>query len=69
MSGDETKAAAALLLGWLREAKQPLDPSDIQRLRTRENAAVSADALSYAAWDLVDKGQAEFTRDRKIVAR
>jgi hypothetical protein len=69
VSVQETERAEALLLDWLKSAKHPLDPAEIHTIRARENAGVSSDAISYAVWDLVDKGKAEFTDDLKLVAK
>lgn len=69
MSVQETDRAEALLLEWLKDAKHPLDPAEIHTMRARANAAVSSDAISYAVWDLVEKGKAEFTDDLKLVAK
>lgn len=69
MSVQETDRAEALLLEWLKDANHPLDPAEIHTMSARTDAAVSSDAISYAVWDLVEKGKAEFTDDLKLVAK
>lgn len=61
MSKDEIAAAEELLLGWLREADQPVSPIDL--LRRDRPASVSPLGIRHALWNIVDRGDARLTRD------
>ena len=68
MSDVDARRAEALILELLRTAVEPLSTHELFR-RLRERGNVASDAVSYAAWDLVEQGRAEFTPDRRLRAR
>lgn len=64
MSKDEVAAAEELLLGWLREADQPVSPIDL--LRRDRPDWMSPLGIRNALWNLVDRGAARVTRDESL---
>lgn len=61
MSKNETAAAEALLLDWLRKSEHPISPIDL--LSRPRPEGVSPLGIRNALWNLVDRGAARVTRD------
>lgn len=62
------RAAEDLLLQWLKDNGQPMTTEDLDRCRRESRAPVSPLDVQGASWNLVNRGKARFTSDRRLLA-
>ena len=62
------RMAEGYLLEYLREVGQPLSTEDLDSWRRSRELPVTPSDVQGATWNLIERGEAAFTSDRRIVS-
>ena len=65
---DRIRTAEELLLGWLKESGKAVTTEELDRWRRDSGSVISPLDVHGASWNLVNRGKARFTPDRKLLA-